>query len=154
MRKLHSAAQMCFNITFGLCFRSNSHDESSRDTSSRSHRLPGYGLQVSKQLRVLVFFFVFFFELVLGRSMNQVLAGTILVKIVKSALLQLPGRHLQSTAPTNHTGHQERSRSRSPHRNDRESHSHSSSSHREDRKPRAASPPKERYHRQRHHVSK
>ncbi|XP_075891735.1 pre-mRNA-splicing factor CWC25 homolog [Nelusetta ayraudi] len=68
--------------------------------------------------------------------------------------LQLPtGRHHQFTAPSNHTGRQERSRSRSPHRN-RESHSHSASSHREDRKQKAATPPKERYQRQRHYVSK
>lgn len=69
--------------------------------------------------------------------------------------LQLPaGRHHQSTASSNHSGRQEKSRSRSPHRNNREGHSHSSSSHREDRKQKAATPPKERYQRQRHHVSK
>nr|XP_046258229.1 pre-mRNA-splicing factor CWC25 homolog [Scatophagus argus] len=69
--------------------------------------------------------------------------------------LQLPaGRHHQSTAPSNHSGRRERSRSRSPHRNSRESHSYSSTSHRGDRKPKAASPQRERYHRPRHVVSK
>ncbi|XP_049424355.1 pre-mRNA-splicing factor CWC25 homolog [Epinephelus fuscoguttatus] len=71
--------------------------------------------------------------------------------------LQFPaGRHHQSSASSNHSGRRERSRSRSPHRNNRESHVHSSSSHRGDRKveARASSPQKERYQRQRHHVSK
>ncbi|XP_070683810.1 pre-mRNA-splicing factor CWC25 homolog [Pempheris klunzingeri] len=71
--------------------------------------------------------------------------------------LQLPaGRHHQSSAPSNHSGRHERSRSRSPHRNNRENHSSSSSSQRGDRKvqPRASSPQRERYHRQRHAVSK
>ncbi|XP_030000460.1 pre-mRNA-splicing factor CWC25 homolog isoform X1 [Sphaeramia orbicularis] len=69
--------------------------------------------------------------------------------------LQLPAnRHQQSSAASGHSGHHERSRSRSPHRNNRDH--HSSSSHRTDRKvqPRAPSPPKERYQRQRNHVSK
>ncbi|XP_044045527.1 pre-mRNA-splicing factor CWC25 homolog [Siniperca chuatsi] len=95
--------------------RSHSRDESSADTKSRSHHLPGYGL------------------------------------------LLPAGRHHQSSASSNHSGHRERSRSRSPHRNNRESHSYSSSSsHRGDRKvePRASSPQRERYHRQRHPVSK
>ncbi|KAE8301008.1 Pre-mRNA-splicing factor CWC25-like protein [Larimichthys crocea] len=95
--------------------RSNSRDESSADTKSRSHHLPGYGLQLPA------------------------------------------GRHHQSSSTSNHSGRRERSRSRSPYRNNRESHSYtSSSSHRGDRKfePRAASPQKEHYHRQRHHVSK
>lgn len=67
---------------------------------------------------------------------------------------QLPaGRHHQSSAPSSHSGRHERSRSRSPHRNHRDNRS---SSHRNDRKvePRAASPQRERYHRQRNHVSK
>ncbi|XP_049901555.1 pre-mRNA-splicing factor CWC25 homolog [Epinephelus moara] len=71
--------------------------------------------------------------------------------------LQFPaGRHHQSSASSNHSGRRERSRSRSPHRNNRESHVHSSSSHRGDRKvePRASSPQKERYQREKHHVSK
>ncbi|XP_067440421.1 pre-mRNA-splicing factor CWC25 homolog [Thunnus thynnus] len=71
--------------------------------------------------------------------------------------LQLPaGRHHQSSAPTNHSGRHERSRSRSPHRNNRESHSSSSSSYRSDRKvqPRAPSPKREHHYRQRNHVSK
>ncbi|XP_071361321.1 pre-mRNA-splicing factor CWC25 homolog [Trachinotus anak] len=71
--------------------------------------------------------------------------------------LQLPaGRHHQFSAPSNHSGRRERSRSRSPHRNYRDNHSSSSSSHRSDRKvePRASSPPRERYHRQRNHISK
>lgn len=71
--------------------------------------------------------------------------------------LQLPaGRHHHSSAPSNHSGRRERSRSRSPHRNNRESHSYSSSSHRGNRKvePRAPSPQRERYNRQRHPVSK
>ncbi|KAM9363185.1 pre-mRNA-splicing factor CWC25 homolog [Symphorus nematophorus] len=95
-------------------YRSHSRDESSVDTKSRSHHLPGYGLQLPA------------------------------------------GRQHQSSVPSNHSGRRERSRSRSPHRNNRESHSYSSSSHRGDRRvePRAASPQKERYQRQRHHVSK
>ncbi|XP_044202443.1 pre-mRNA-splicing factor CWC25 homolog [Thunnus albacares] len=71
--------------------------------------------------------------------------------------LQLPaGRHHQSSAPTYHSGRHERSRSRSPHRNNRESHSSSSSSYRSDRKvqPRAPSPKREHHYRQRNHVSK
>lgn len=71
--------------------------------------------------------------------------------------LQLPaGRHHQSSAPTNHSGRHERSRSRSPHRNNRESHSSSSSSYRSDRKvqPRAPSPKREHHYRHRNHVSK
>lgn len=94
--------------------RSHSRDESSADTKSRSHHLPGYGL------------------------------------------LLPAGRQHQSSATSNHSGHRERSRSRSPHRNNRESHSYSSSSHRGDRKvePRAASPRKERYQKQRNYVSK
>lgn len=77
------------------------------------------------------------------------------VLTVKSFPQQLPtGRHLQSSAPSNPAGRRERSRSRSPHRSNRESHSCSSSSHRDDKKPRAASPQKERHHRQRPHVSK
>ncbi|KAM7418431.1 hypothetical protein PAMA_015856 [Pampus argenteus] len=71
-------------------------------------------------------------------------------------LLLPAGRHHQSSASTNHTGRRERSRSRSPHRNHRESHSSSSSSHRSDRKvqARAPSPRREHHHRQRNHVSK
>ncbi|XP_045902687.1 pre-mRNA-splicing factor CWC25 homolog [Micropterus dolomieu] len=71
-------------------------------------------------------------------------------------LLLPTGRHHQSSAPSNHSGRRERSRSRSPHRNDRESHSNSSSSHRGDRKvePRASSLQRERHHKQRHPVSK
>ncbi|XP_041839912.1 pre-mRNA-splicing factor CWC25 homolog isoform X2 [Melanotaenia boesemani] len=67
--------------------------------------------------------------------------------------LQLPGgRHQQ----TNHSGRRERSRSRSPHRNHTDSRSYSSSSFRGDKKaePRAPSPQRERYQRQRNHVSK
>ncbi|XP_051241345.1 pre-mRNA-splicing factor CWC25 homolog [Dicentrarchus labrax] len=70
-------------------------------------------------------------------------------------LLLPAGRHHQPSAPFNHSGGRERSRSRSPHRNN--SHSYSSSSHsRGDRtvKPRDASPKRERHHRQRHPVSK
>ncbi|XP_035516967.1 pre-mRNA-splicing factor CWC25 homolog [Morone saxatilis] len=70
-------------------------------------------------------------------------------------LLLPAGRHHQPSAPSNHSGGRERSRSRSPHRNN--SHSYSSSSHsRGDRtaKPRDASPKRERHHRQRHPVSK
>ncbi|KAM3624204.1 uncharacterized protein V6R79_020612 [Siganus canaliculatus] len=89
--------------------RSYSRDEFSADTKTRSHHIPGYGLQIPA-----------------GR---------------------------QSSGPTGHTGRRERSRSRSPHRSN--GHSYSSSSHRGDRKePRAASPQKERSHRQRQHVSK
>ncbi|XP_074551318.1 pre-mRNA-splicing factor CWC25 homolog [Halichoeres trimaculatus] len=69
--------------------------------------------------------------------------------------LQLPaGRPHQHSAQNRHTGHRERSRSRSPPRNNRENHSHSS--HRGDRKaePRASSPQRDRYQRQRQHVSK
>lgn len=37
-------------IAFDLFFfRSHSRDESSADTKSRSHHIPGYGLQVSEQ---------------------------------------------------------------------------------------------------------
>ncbi|XP_029287855.1 pre-mRNA-splicing factor CWC25 homolog [Cottoperca gobio] len=71
--------------------------------------------------------------------------------------LQLPaGRHHQSSAPSNHSGRRERSRTRSPHRNNREGHVYSSSSYRGDRKvePRASSPQRERYHKQRHPVAK
>ncbi|GAA6225877.1 pre-mRNA-splicing factor CWC25 homolog [Lates japonicus] len=91
--------------------RSRSQDDSSADTKSRSHHLPGYGLQLPA------------------------------------------GRHHQSSAPSSHSGRHERSRSRSPHRNHRDNRS---SSHRNDRKvePRAASPQRERYHRQRNQVSK
>lgn len=71
-------------------------------------------------------------------------------------LLLPAGRQHQSSTTNNHSGHRERSRSRSPHRNNRQSHSYSSSSHRSDRKvePRAASPRKERYQRQNNYVSK
>ncbi|XP_022595745.1 pre-mRNA-splicing factor CWC25 homolog [Seriola dumerili] len=71
--------------------------------------------------------------------------------------LQLPaGRYHQSSAPSNYSGRRERSRSRSPHRHYRDNHSSSSSSHRSDRKvePRASSPQRERYQRQRNNVSK
>ncbi|XP_040001052.1 pre-mRNA-splicing factor CWC25 homolog [Xiphias gladius] len=66
------------------------------------------------------------------------------------------GRHHQSSAPSSHSGRHERSHSRSPQRNYRDSQSSSSSSHRGDRniKPKASSPQRERYHRQRSHVSK
>ncbi|XP_041640168.1 pre-mRNA-splicing factor CWC25 homolog [Cheilinus undulatus] len=92
--------------------RSHSRDESSSDSKSRSHHLPGYGLQLPA------------------------------------------GRHHHSLASSNHSGRRERSRSRSPHRNN--NHSHSSYSQRGDRKvePRASSPQRQRYERQRHHVSK
>ncbi|XP_037621309.1 pre-mRNA-splicing factor CWC25 homolog [Sebastes umbrosus] len=94
--------------------RSHSRNESSGDTKSRSHHIPGYGLQLHA------------------------------------------GRHHQSSAPSNNLGRRDRSRSRSPPRNNRENHSSSSSSHRSDRKvePRASSPQRERNHRQRHPVSK
>lgn len=93
--------------------RSHSRDESPADNRSRSHHIPGYGLQLPA------------------------------------------GRHHQSSAPSNHSGRRERSRSRSPHRNNRENHVYSSSSHRGDRKePRDSSSQKDRYHRQRHPVSK
>lgn len=61
-------------------------------------------------------------------------------------------RHHQSSAPSTHGGRRERSRSRSPNRNGAENYS----SHHSDRKvyPRAATPPKERYQRQRTHQSK
>lgn len=35
---------LCVLTSFDLCFRSRSHDK--RDTTSSSHRVPGYGLQV------------------------------------------------------------------------------------------------------------
>uniref|UniRef100_UPI0037E8CC50 pre-mRNA-splicing factor CWC25 homolog n=1 Tax=Semicossyphus pulcher TaxID=241346 RepID=UPI0037E8CC50 len=92
--------------------RSHSRDESIADTKSRSHHIPGYGLQLPA------------------------------------------GRHHQSSATSNHSGRRERSRSRSPHRNNsRENHSYS---HRGDRRvePRASSPQRERNQRQKHHVSK
>ncbi|XP_036952680.1 pre-mRNA-splicing factor CWC25 homolog [Acanthopagrus latus] len=94
--------------------RSHSRDDSSADTKSHSHHLPGYGL------------------------------------------LLPAGRHPQSSAPSNYSGRRERSRSRSPRRNNKESSSYSSSSHRVDRKfeTRAPSPQKERYNRNRHHTSK
>uniref|UniRef100_H3D9G2 CWC25 spliceosome associated protein homolog n=1 Tax=Tetraodon nigroviridis TaxID=99883 RepID=H3D9G2_TETNG len=58
--------------------------------------------------------------------------------------LQFPaGRHCEAPAPANLARRRERSRSRSPPRN-----------HRDDGNQRAASPPKERYQRQRNHVSK
>ncbi|KAK7930739.1 hypothetical protein WMY93_007134 [Mugilogobius chulae] len=67
--------------------------------------------------------------------------------------LQFPaGRnHHSSASSDNHSSRRERSRSRSPHRNHRDYNSYSSN--RND-KPRAASPPKERYQRHNHHVSK
>ncbi|CAJ1053066.1 pre-mRNA-splicing factor CWC25 homolog [Xyrichtys novacula] len=96
--------------------RSHSRDDSA-DTKSRSHHLPGYGLQLPT------------------------------------------GRQHQSSSHNNHSGRRERSRSRSPHRSSREiyreNHSHSSFSHRDKKvEPRASSPQKDRYQRQRHHVSK
>lgn len=103
----------------------------------------------SESIRFVAFLWVELLSKTLGK------VKLFLVKIFTTALLQFPaGRQHQSTAPSNHTGRQQRSRSRSPHRNHRESHSYSSSSHREDRKQKAATPPKERYQRQRHHVSK
>ncbi|XP_020507959.1 pre-mRNA-splicing factor CWC25 homolog [Labrus bergylta] len=92
--------------------RSHSRDESTADTKSRSHHVPGYGLQFPA------------------------------------------GRHHQSSAPSNHSGRRERSRSRSPHRNN--GHSYSSSSQSRDRKvePKALSPQRQHYQRQRHPVSK
>ncbi|XP_034544586.1 pre-mRNA-splicing factor CWC25 homolog [Notolabrus celidotus] len=95
-------------------YRSHSRDDSAADNKSRSHHIPGYGLQFPS------------------------------------------GRQHQSSTQNHHSGRRERSRSRSPHRSNRENHSHSSHSHREDGKtePRASSPQKERYQRQRHHVSK
>ncbi|XP_060903940.1 pre-mRNA-splicing factor CWC25 homolog [Labrus mixtus] len=92
--------------------RSHSRDESTADTKSRSHHVPGYGLQFPA------------------------------------------GRHHQSSAPSNHSGRRERSHSRSPHRNN--GHSYSSSSQSRDRKvePKALSPQRQRYQRQRHPVSK
>ncbi|XP_031595701.1 pre-mRNA-splicing factor CWC25 homolog [Oreochromis aureus] len=72
--------------------------------------------------------------------------------------LQLPtGRHQQTSTSSGHSGRRERSRSRSPHRNYKDSRSYtSSSSHRSEKKqePRAPSPQKDRYQRQRNHVSK
>lgn len=93
--------------------RSYSRDDSAAEgNKSRSHHLPGYGLQIPT------------------------------------------GRPHQHSAQNSHTGRRERSRSRSPPRNNRENHSHSS--YRGDRKaePRASSPQRERYQRQRQHVSK
>ncbi|XP_078121431.1 pre-mRNA-splicing factor CWC25 homolog [Sander vitreus] len=71
-------------------------------------------------------------------------------------LLLPAGRHHQSSAPPNHSGRRERSRSRSPPRNNRDSQLNSSSSHRGDRKvePRASSLQTARNHRPRHPVSK
>ncbi|XP_034044794.1 pre-mRNA-splicing factor CWC25 homolog isoform X2 [Thalassophryne amazonica] len=70
--------------------------------------------------------------------------------------LQHPvGRKHQSSALSSHSTHRERSRSRSPHKNNRENHS-SPTSHRTDKKvePRVPSLQRERYHRQKNHVSK
>uniref|UniRef100_A0A3P8T4E1 CWC25 spliceosome associated protein homolog n=1 Tax=Amphiprion percula TaxID=161767 RepID=A0A3P8T4E1_AMPPE len=94
--------------------RSHSRDDSSSDNKSRSHHVPGYGLQLPS------------------------------------------GRHQQTSAPSNHSGHRDRSRSRSPHRNYKDSRSYSASSHRGDRKveARPPSPQKDWYQRQRNHVSK
>ncbi|XP_022049052.1 pre-mRNA-splicing factor CWC25 homolog [Acanthochromis polyacanthus] len=94
--------------------RSHSRDESSSDIKSRSHHVPGYGLQLPS------------------------------------------GRHQQTSAPSNHSWRRDRSRSRSPHRNSKDSRSNSSSSHRGDKKAEARppSPQKDRYQRQRNHVSK
>ncbi|KAM3864984.1 pre-mRNA-splicing factor CWC25 homolog [Diretmus argenteus] len=86
--------------------RSHSKDESSADTKSHSHHVPGYGLQLSA------------------------------------------GRHHQSSGPSNHSGRQERSRSRSPHRNNRENGSDRKAHHR------APSPQRARYHRQNNSRSK
>uniref|UniRef100_A0A3Q3W8Z1 CWC25 spliceosome associated protein homolog n=1 Tax=Mola mola TaxID=94237 RepID=A0A3Q3W8Z1_MOLML len=116
----------------------------SADTMSRSRHLQGYGLQVGQQ-QCVVFFLI-----------DHTCALYMSLKIKFSSVSpspQLPaGSHLQFSAPSNHSGRHERSRSRSPRRNNREGHSYSSSSHRDDRKPRAASPEKERYQRQRHYV--
>ncbi|KAM4584118.1 pre-mRNA-splicing factor CWC25 homolog [Odontesthes bonariensis] len=93
--------------------RSHPRDKSATETKSRSHHLPGYGLQ-------------------------------------------LPGgRHQQVSATSSHSGRRGRSRSRSPHQNHKDSRSYSSSN-RYDKKvePRAPSPQKERYHKQRNYVSK
>ncbi|XP_069023971.1 pre-mRNA-splicing factor CWC25 homolog [Embiotoca jacksoni] len=94
--------------------RYHSRDESSTDSKSRSHHIPGYGLQVPA------------------------------------------GRHQQFSAPPNHSGRRDRSRSRSPQRNNRDARSYSSSSHRGDKKaePRAGSPQRERHQRQKNNVSK
>ncbi|XP_005919304.1 pre-mRNA-splicing factor CWC25 homolog isoform X1 [Haplochromis burtoni] len=72
--------------------------------------------------------------------------------------LQLPtDRYQQTSTSSGHSGRRERSRSRSPHRNYKDSRSYSSSSsHRSEKKqePRAPSPQKDRYQRQRNHVPK
>ncbi|XP_047221988.1 pre-mRNA-splicing factor CWC25 homolog [Girardinichthys multiradiatus] len=71
--------------------------------------------------------------------------------------LQLPSsRHQQASATSGHSGRRDRSRSRSPHRNHKDSRSYSSSSHRADKKAEAkdASPQSEHYQRLRNHVSK
>lgn len=71
---------------------------------------------------------------------------------------QLPtDRYQQTSTSSGHSGRRERSRSRSPHRNYKDSRSYSSSSsHRSEKKqePRAPSPQKDRYQRQRNHVPK
>ncbi|XP_068444683.1 pre-mRNA-splicing factor CWC25 homolog [Clinocottus analis] len=71
--------------------------------------------------------------------------------------LQFPaGRHHQSSAPSNHSGHRGRSHSQSPQRKIKESHHNSSSSHKGDKKlePTASSQQGARYQRPRHAVSK
>ncbi|XP_063331610.1 pre-mRNA-splicing factor CWC25 homolog isoform X1 [Pelmatolapia mariae] len=67
------------------------------------------------------------------------------------------GRHQQTSTSSGHSGRRERSRSRSPHRNYKDSRSYSSSSsHRSEKKqePKGPSPQKDRYQRQRNHMSK
>lgn len=118
-------------------FRSHSRDESSTDTKSRSHHVPGYGLQVSEQQSTIsytTFYHAFTTPVVHLALPSQVPAG----------------RHHQSS------GRRERSRSRSPHRNRQEGHAHSSSSHRGDGKdePKASSQQRDRYQRQKHPVAK
>ncbi|XP_012712389.1 pre-mRNA-splicing factor CWC25 homolog [Fundulus heteroclitus] len=71
--------------------------------------------------------------------------------------LQLPGgRHQQDSEISSHSGRRERSRSRSPHKNHKDSRSYSSSSYRADKKVEAKdpSPKREHYQRQRNPVSK
>ncbi|XP_033829687.1 pre-mRNA-splicing factor CWC25 homolog [Periophthalmus magnuspinnatus] len=70
--------------------------------------------------------------------------------------LQLPAgksHHISASSDNHYSSRRERSRSRSPQRNHRDHHSSANRNDRRD-KPRAPTPPKERYHRHNHHVSK
>lgn len=141
-----------------LCKLHTQHESRSwKPSTSRNKELPG----AKVSLQVLLFFkssMQLFFFLGVSGPIHSEGRPSWNVLLIFGLFPQLPTDGYQQTSTSSgHSGRRERSRSRSPHRNYKDSRSYSSSSsHRSEKKqePRAPSPQKDRYQRQRNHVPK